>query len=155
MFEPWELNTTIRSRTQLHSTWIYLRCLSQITERRLDLFEDIDKYLFTDNSRRGGISVVNHRHAKTNNPMMPNYNPDDVTSWLLFVDANNLYGNDMTCPLPISGFRSLNEEVISAFDLSKSSATDPTGYILEVDLEYLRELHDWYTPLTNTLRQKC
>ena len=74
--------------------------------------------------------------------MVPDYNPDDVNSWLLFLDAINLYGHAMSSFLATSDFRFLTEDVIASFDLSKTS---PTGYVLEVDLNYPLELHDLHS----------
>ena len=76
---------------------------------------------------------MSHRHAKANNPMVPDYNPDDVNSWLLYLDANNLYGHAMSSFLSTSDFRFLTEDEIASFHLSKTSPTDGTGYVLEVD----------------------
>ena len=45
-------------------------CL-KFTGQELDLFTDSEKFLFIENSIRGGISVVCHRHAKANNPLVP------------------------------------------------------------------------------------
>ena len=81
---------------------------------------------------------MSHRHAKANNPMVPNYNPDDVNSWLLYADANNLYGLAMSSFLATSDFRFLTEDEIASFDLSKTSPTDGTGYVLKVDVDYHR-----------------
>ena len=70
--------------------------------------------------------------------MVQNYNPDDVTSWLLYVDANNLYCHAMSSFLTTSDFRFLTEDEIASFDLSKTSPTDGTGYVLKVDVDYHR-----------------
>ena len=56
-------------------------CLKKI-KQSLKLHMSPEHFFFFENNIRGRISVVSHRHAKANNPMMPNYNPDDVTSWL-------------------------------------------------------------------------
>ena len=50
----------------------------------------------------------------------------------------------MSSFLATSDFRFLTEEVIASFDLSRTSSTYGTGYVLEVDLDYPRELHDLY-----------
>ena len=88
---------------------------------------------------------MSHQHAKANNPVVPNYNPDDVNSWLLYADANNLYGLAMSSFLATSDFRFLTEDEIALFDLSTTRTTDGTGYVLEVDLDYSRELHDHHS----------
>ena len=119
-------------------------CLKKTTQS-LKLLTSPEHHLFFENSIRGGISVVSHRHAKPNNPMVPNYNPDDVTSWLLYVGDNNLYCHVMSSFLTTSDFTFLTEDEISSFDLSKTSPTDGTGYVLEVDLDYPRELHDLHS----------
>ena len=85
---------------------------------------------------------MSHRHEKANNPMVPDYNPDDVNSWLLYVDANKLYGHAMSSFLATCDFRFLTEDEIASFDLSTTSPTDETCYVLEFVLDYPHELHD-------------
>ena len=58
-------------------------CL-KFTEQELDLFTDNVKFFFIENSIRGGISVVNHRHAKVINPFVITTNPTPTSlSWML------------------------------------------------------------------------
>ena len=115
------------------------------TKQSLKLLMRPEHLLFFENSIRVGISVVSHRHAKANNPMVPNYNPDDVHSWLLYVDSNNLYDQTMSLFLATSDFRFLTDDEIASFDLSTTSPTDGTGYVLEIDLVYPQELHDLHS----------
>ena len=51
----------------------------------------------------------------------------------------------MSSFLATSDFRILTEDEIASFDLSKTSPTDGTGYVLEGDLDYPRELHDLHS----------
>ena len=60
----------------------------------------------------------------------------------MYWDANNLYGWEMIQPLPYCRFKFINEKEIDSFDLSSISENSQEGYILEVDLEYCKELHD-------------
>ena len=53
---------------------------------------------------RGGICHAIHRHAKTNNKYMNDYNKDEEESFLQYGDANNLYGFAVIQPLPVDGF---------------------------------------------------
>ena len=53
-------------------------CL-KCTEQELDLFTDSEKFLFIENSIHGGISVASYRHAKANNPHVPDYDHKSPT----------------------------------------------------------------------------
>ena len=70
-------------------------CLKR-TKIELELLCDPEQFLFVENSIRGGVSVVSQRHSTANNEFVPNYNSDDPIWWILFVDANKLYGHAMT-----------------------------------------------------------
>ena len=63
---------------------------------------------------------------------------------ITYLDANNLYGWAMSQYLQCSGFKWLNQKEIRDFSLNSVSENSSVGYILEVDLEYLSELHDLY-----------
>ena len=41
---------------------------------------------------RGAICQAIHRHVKANNKYMKNYNKDVISSYLMYLDASNLYG---------------------------------------------------------------
>ena len=51
----------------------------KFTEQELDLFMDSEKFLFIENSIRGVISVVSNRHAKANNPLVPDYDHTPIS----------------------------------------------------------------------------
>ena len=84
---------------------------------------------------RGGISMVSKRHAKANNPHTADYNLDKD----MYYDANNLYGWAMSQPLPCSGFKWLTQNDRKN---GKFKSKNGKGWILEVDLEYPKELHE-------------
>ena len=111
----------------------FVACL-KFTEQKLDLFTDSEKFLFIENSIRGGTSVVSHRHAKANNPPVPDYAHNSPYSYLTYLDANKLYGWAMSEALPIGEFTFLTEEEIASFDLDDTTRSDDYGYILKVDL---------------------
>ena len=102
------------------------------TQVELELITDYDMYLFIEKGLRGGISMVSKRFAKANNKYLQDYDPEQPSSYIQYLDANNLYGWAMSQPLPTGNFK-----------WSKTYKTDGAkGYILEVDLEYPKELHE-------------
>ncbi|XP_015781336.1 uncharacterized protein LOC107359368 [Tetranychus urticae] len=106
----------------------------------LELFIEIDMYLMIENGIRGGFTTTVKRHAVAeNSETSANISPEQET-WLLYLDVNNLYGHAMMQMLPIGDYnwvRKINFENIMA-----TSDEADKGYILEVDLEYPKELHD-------------
>ena len=54
--------------------------------------------------RRGMCHTI-HRYAKANNKYMKNYNKNIELSYLMYLDANNLYGWGMLQKLPVNGFK--------------------------------------------------
>ena len=80
---------------------------------------------------RGGISYISKRYAKA-----------DDNNTIMYWDANNLYGWAMIQSLPVSDFKFLSEKEINRFDLDSIDENSETGYILECNLEYCKELYD-------------
>ena len=87
--------------------------------------------------------MITPRHAQANFPTLPGYDATRPHTYLIYLDANNLYGWAMSQPLPTGGFRFLqpdeNEALAPVGELS-DGAED--GYIYEVDLQYPHHLHD-------------
>ena len=113
----------------------------KMTKINLDLISDIDMQLFIEKGLRGGISYIAHRHGKATNKYMQNYNPQEESSYLMYLDANNLYGWAMSQPLPYRDFKWIDPEEIILDNYHENSNK---GIILEVDSEYPEELHDLY-----------
>ncbi|XP_043477531.1 uncharacterized protein LOC122508319 [Leptopilina heterotoma] len=110
------------------------------TNIRLELLTDIDMVMFIERGIRGGVSQCTNRYAKANNRYVKNYNESEETSYIMYFDANNLYGWAMVQSLPYGGFE-WEENFDNDFDFNVSD-DDPIGYILEVDLDYPDQLHD-------------
>ncbi|GBM93216.1 hypothetical protein AVEN_143159-1 [Araneus ventricosus] len=92
-------------------------------------------HLFKEKGIRGGVAMISHRFASANNPHLPNY--DATNSYIMYWDANNLYGWVMSQHLPTHVFSWTPEHV----DYLNIPDDSDIGYILEVDLEYPPELH--------------
>ncbi|GFT96571.1 uncharacterized protein TNCV_5022241 [Trichonephila clavipes] len=97
--------------------------------------------LFIEKGVRGGISQCCNRYAIANNRYMSNINPDDEIKYLMYLDANNLYGYPMSKYLPLKDFVWSDNNLTKQDILNLSDESD-VGYILEVDLEYPSDLHD-------------
>ena len=54
---------------------------------------------------RGGICHLIHRYAKANNKYMKNYDKNKESSYIQYLDQNNLYGWVMSQKLPADGFK--------------------------------------------------
>ena len=73
---------------------------------------------------------------------MREYNEKAPSKYIMYLDANNLYGWDMSQYLPTGGFKWLTEKQINNINLADYKDDSKKGLILEVDLEYPKELHD-------------
>ena len=78
-----------------------------------------------------------HRYAKANDKHMKNYDKDMESSYITYLDANNLYGWTMSQKLPLNGLEweetlsQFNEDLIKNYDQNSNK-----GCFLEVDVEY-------------------
>ena len=79
-------------------------CLKK-TEVKLELITDYDMILMIEKGIRGGICQATHRYAKANNKYMKNYDKNIESSYIEYLDANNLYGWAMSQKLPVNDFK--------------------------------------------------
>ena len=108
----------------------------------LELLTDIDMLQMFEQGIRGGISQAIHRYAKANNKYMKNYNQDVLSSYLMCLDANNLYGWAMCKKLPVGNFQwAKNLKRYSKEFIKRYDENSDNRYLLEVDVEYPKELH--------------
>ena len=64
-----------------------------------------DMLLMVEEGIRGGICHSVHRYAKANNKYMKKYNNNEESSYILYLDANDLYCWAMSKKLPVNGFK--------------------------------------------------
>ena len=112
----------------------------KMTGVKLEKISDIDKYLFIEKGLRWGISYIATRYAKANNKYMNDYDPKKSSTFISYLNLNNLYGWAMSEYLPYERFKWL--ENVDEFDVMSINEKSPIGYFLEVDLEYPDELHE-------------
>ena len=97
---------------------------------------------------RGGMCQSTHRYAKANNKYMKNYDKSIESSYLMYLDPNNLYGCAMSKKLPVNGFKwesdllRFNEDFIKNYNENSN-----VGYFLEADIEYPKQLWSSYIDL--------
>ena len=104
--------------------------------------------LMLEKGIRGGICHAIHRYAKANNKYRKNYDINIISSYLEYLDANNLYGWGVSRELPVNGFKwvkklfKFNEDFIKNYDENGNK-----GYILNVDVEYPKNLFNLHKDL--------
>ena len=130
-------------------------CLKK-TNVELELLTDYDMLLMVEEGIRGGICHSIHRYAKANNKYMNSYNNNEESSYIQYLDANNLYGWAMSKKLPVNGFKwtdtsetsalarndKINEEFIKNYNENNDK-----GYIFEADIKYPKRLHELHSDL--------
>ena len=118
-------------------------CL-KMTNINLELLSDPNMLLMFEKGIRGGISMISNRYGEANNKYMGNrYNKNKLSKYLMYLDANNLYGSAMSEKLPIHSFKWLSSgEMEKLFNNRVVQIWEKTPCILEVDLEYPEDLHD-------------
>ena len=80
---------------------------------------------------RGGICHSLQRYAKANNKYMKSYNNNEESSYIQYLDANNLYGWAVSKKLPVNGFKWLDNDVINEEFIKNYYENDINGYILK------------------------
>ena len=121
-------------------------CLKK-TEVELELKTDGRKWN-VEKGIRGAICRTILRYAKANNKYMKDYNKDGEQSFFEYLDTNNLYGWGMSELLPVDGFKwikdlsKIDEDFLKNYDKDSDE-----GYILDVDVEYPKTLHDLHSDL--------
>ena len=114
----------------------------KMTGIKLELMTDVDMFQFIQKGLRGGISYIANRHGEANNKYMSGYDSSKPSKYIMYLDANNLYGWAMSQCLPTGGFRWMTQKQIDKVNLAACTEDRKKGIILEVDLEYPDNLHD-------------
>ena len=112
----------------------------KLTGIEIDLVYNQEMYEMIEAGLRGGMTQTTCKKVEANNKYMgSDYDKNKASSYINYLDANNLYGLSMIQKLPYRSLRwddKITEDDIINYDNGR------TGYILEVGLEYSKELHD-------------
>ena len=99
--------------------------------------------LMVEKGIRGGICQGTHRYAKANNKYMKNYNNKIESSYLAYLDGNNLYEWAISQKLPVNGLKLVEKSRLSRFNerfIKNCNENSEIGCFLEVDIDYPKEL---------------
>ena len=116
-------------------------CL-KVTNIDLELLSENNMLLMFEKGIRGGISIISNRYGEANNKYMgKGFNKNKPSKYLMYLDANNLYGCAMSIKLPTHGFKWLTGGAMEKIYENRHNF-NKIPCILEVDLEYPNNLHD-------------
>ena len=77
----------------------------KMTDIKLELIIDVDMFQFIEKGVHGGVSYIANRYGKANNKYMKEYNEKAPSKYIMYLDANNLYGWTMSQYLPQMAYR--------------------------------------------------
>ena len=120
-------------------------CLKH-TGIKLELVTNPDMLQIFERGIRGGITQAVRKYALANNKCMGDkFNSNYDTTYVQYLDSNNLYGWAMSQPLPTGGFNGVD---VNPNEISELATRTDKGYILEVNVSYPKDLHnsDNYLP---------
>ena len=97
---------------------------------------------------QGGMCQASYRYVKVNNKYMKNYHKNKQSSFLIYDDANNLYGYAMCKKLQVNEFKWVDDIPIFTEEFIKIYDEDSDmGYNVEVDVEQPRNLRKLHSDL--------
>ena len=110
---------------------------------KLDLITDLKMLNMIEKQKRGGLCFVgSKRHVQANNKYLENFDITKPSNYLLYWDANNLYGWAMSQYLPYKDLKFIDDEDIDLSKILNTPDDHNHGYIVECDLTFPKHLHD-------------
>ena len=100
----------------------------KMTNIKLELMTDIDMFQFIEKGMRGGVSYIATRYGNANTKYMKEYDEKTPSKYIMYLDANNLYGWAMSQHLPTGNFKWMTDKEISKIDLGKYKADGKKGF---------------------------
>ena len=88
---------------------------------------------------RDWVSYISKRYSKANNKYLKSADPKQESNYIIYLDANNLYGYAMSKFLLTSRFKWIDR---IEFDLNKCTSNSSKDWTLIADLKYPKELRE-------------
>ena len=96
-----------------------IRSMLKMTNIKLELMTDMDMFQFIEKGMHGGVSYIANRYGKANNKYMKEYDEKAPSKYIMYLDANNLYGWAMSQYLPTGNFKWMTDKEIKRLKLRK------------------------------------
>ena len=118
------------------------------TKVKLELLTDKEVVVMVEKGIRGGLTQVVKKHAVANHKYLPNYDSSKKSVFLQYLDANNLYGYVMNEKLLLDGYEWDNIDKFTSDFVKNDDANGDVGYLLELDVEYPKDLLLYHADLS-------
>ena len=129
----------------------------KLRNNEIENMTDIDMFIMFEKAKRGGLCTIgSDRYVEANNKYMKEYDKSKPSKYVIYIDANGLYSDAMSKPLPTNDFKWEDTKIFTD-DYIKNIPDDGIngrGFIFEVDIEYPKELHNYfndYIPLPENI----
>ena len=119
-----------------------------MTKVKRELFTDIDMVLMTEKGKLGGLTQVIRKYGIANNKYQPYYDKTKDSTYLQYLDANNLYEYAMNKKLPLYRYKWADKTIFTSVFIQKYDDEGEKGYLLEVNVKYPKDLHSAHEDLT-------
>ena len=129
------------------TTSLAFEAMLKITRANIELFTDIDMILMTEKGIRDGLTQVIRKYGVANNKYLPHCDKTKNSTYLQYLDGKNLYGYAMNKKLPLNGYKWADKSIFTDDFIKNYDDEGDKGYLLEVDVEYPKELHSAHEDL--------
>ena len=110
---------------------------------KLELIPDIEFLNMYESMKRGGLCFVgSKRHVKANNKYLEGYAETQESNYIMYWDANNLYGFAMSQYLPYADFKFIDTDDENINKVLTNPSDNDIGYTTKVTISYPPEIHD-------------